>query len=970
MKSSLRNLQNELEGELHTDSLSKAIYATDASVYRELPIGVAYPKNIKDLKKIIHFCTQNRIGVIPRAAGTSLAGQCVGKGIVVDISKYFTEILDFNQAEQTVVVQPGVIRDDLNRQIKSTNLFLGPNTSTSNRAMIGGMVGNNSSGTTSIKYGVTRDKVIELQAILSDGSQVVFKEIGVEEFRKKMSLKTLEGNIYRTIFQQLSSKEAQKTIIQNFPKPEIHRRNTGYAIDKLIESQIFYSSDKKFNMCDLLCGSEGTLAFITQIKLKLDPLPPENRVMVAAHFSDISTCLNAVEPVMQHDLYTCEMMDKTILDCTKNNLKYVKNRFFIQGDPKAILMLEICHEDEEKLQDQLNKLLKTLEENTESYSNALISGPEIELVLDLRKAGLGLLGNMVGDKKTVACIEDTAVALQDLANYITDFTKLMDKHQQPAVYYAHAGAGELHLRPILNLKKSSDVKLFKQITSEVAELVKKYRGSLSGEHGDGRVRAEFIEVMIGSENLRILKKIKQAFDPLNIFNPGKIVQAPPMENFLRYKPDRKEPEIKTLMDFSDTMGILRHAEQCNGSGDCRKSVASGGTMCPSYRATRNEKDTTRARANALREFLTQSEKPNRFDHQELKEVFDLCISCKACHSECPSNVDAATLKAEFEYQYQKENGSSLRAKLFAYNNTLNGLISAIPFSNYFMEKEWFSKEIKKFLHLAPERSLPKITRNSLVRQINRNGIVVQPKNPIKSVYLFVDEFTNYLEPEIGLDAIKLLIKLNYEVKFVKHKESGRAYISKGFLKQAQKLARENISIFDELISEESPLIGIEPSSILSFRDEYLRLAENRETAVSLAKNCLMIEEFIQKEIQKGNISSSQFTQESRNIKLHGHCHQKALSGIMPTYDMLNLPQNYSVRIIPSGCCGMAGSFGYEEEHYEVSMKIGNQTLFPAIRKTPEETILVANGTSCRHQIKDGTQRVVWHPVSVLWQALN
>ncbi|HLU81470.1 MAG TPA: FAD-binding oxidoreductase, partial [Flavobacteriaceae bacterium] len=432
MKSSLRNLQNELEGELHTDSLSKAIYATDASVYRELPIGVAYPKNIKDLKKIIHFCTQNRIGVIPRAAGTSLAVQCVGKGIVVDISKYFTEILDFNQAEQTIVVQPGVIRDDLNRQIKSTNLFLGPNTSTSNRAMIGGMVGNNSSGTTSIKYGVTRDKVIELQAILSDGSQVVFKEIGVEEFRKKMNLKTLEGNIYRKIFQQLSSKEAQKTIIQNFPKPEIHRRNTGYAIDKLIDSQIFSSSDKKFNMCELLCGSEGTLAFITQIKLKLDPLPPENRVMVAAHFSDISTCLNAVEPVMQHDLYTCEMMDKTILDCTKNNLKYVKNRFFIQGDPKAILMLEICHEEEEKLQDELNKLLKTLEENTESYSNALISGPEIELVLDLRKAGLGLLGNMVGDKKTVACIEDTAVALQDLANYITDFTKLMDKHQQPA----------------------------------------------------------------------------------------------------------------------------------------------------------------------------------------------------------------------------------------------------------------------------------------------------------------------------------------------------------------------------------------------------------------------------------------------------------------------------------------------------------------------------------------------------------
>jgi FAD/FMN-containing dehydrogenase/Fe-S oxidoreductase len=969
MNNELKNLAGTLEGELFYDSLWRSIYATDASVYRTVPLAVAYPKGINDLKRLIHFALQNNISLIPRTAGTSLAGQCVGEGIVVDVSKHFTEILDLNIQNRKVKLQPGIIRDDLNRILKPHGLFFGPNTSTSNRCMIGGMAGNNSSGTTSIKYGVTRDKVLEMKVLLSDGSEAVFSEISSEEFRRKMQLDSMEGEIYRKLYEELKPEEVRQQILKAFPKPEIHRRNTGYAIDEMLFFKEFGGSDERINICRLLCGSEGTLAFTTEITLQLDELPPENAVMIAAHFESVEKCLQAVVPAMRHSLFTCEMMDKVILDCTKNSLKYRENRFFIEGDPAAILMLELRVENEDVLTQQTAELLKTLEESELAYALPVLRNETIELALELRKAGLGLLGNIVGDRKAVACIEDTAVAVDDLAAYISEFSELMNSYKQEAVYYAHAGAGELHLRPILNLKKEADVVLFRKITEAVALLVKKYGGSMSGEHGDGRVRAEFIEFMIGPENYKLLKRLKNIFDPHHIFNPGKIIDAPPMDSSLRYNPGRKEPEIKTLMDFSDSQGILRGAENCNGSGDCRKPAEAGGTMCPSYRATRNEKDTTRARANALREFLTHSDKPNKFDHTELKEVLDLCISCKGCKSECPSNVDMAAYKAEFQYQYNKVNGSSLRDRSFAFNTGLNSKASKIsPFSNFLFSNNFTSGIIKKAVGIAPQRSMPQLSKQTLssyFRQLNE-----EVKDPVKTVYLFNDEFTNYLEAEIGIAAIKLLHGLNYKVKIVDHPESGRGFISKGFLEEAKKVANRNISIFQELISEESPLLGIEPSAILSFRDEYLRLADDKTAAEKVSKNAFLIEEFFKKEVLAGNISAESFTSEAKKIKLHGHCHQKALSGVENTFVMLNLPQNFEVTVIPSGCCGMAGSFGYEKEHYEVSMKIGEQTLFPAVRRAFGETIIAAPGTSCRHQIFDGTGKKALHPVVIMANALK
>ena len=958
----LQELQGRLNGSLVYDDLHKALYATDASVYRKIPLAVAFPKDEKDLQLLIEFATQNKVTLIPRTAGTSLAGQCVGDGIVVDVSKHFTNIIAFDELNKTITVEPGVVRDELNLFLKPFELFFGPNTSTSNRCMIGGMVGNNSSGSTSIRYGVTRDKVLQIDGVLSDGSLVCFKELTSKEFKLKTQEQSLEGKIYASIYNELSQEQVQQEIKSQFPKPSIHRRNTGYAVDELLASDLFGGLEATINIAKLLSGSEGTLVFSTAITLQLDIVQPKESVIVASHFKSIKESLKATVLAMNHELFACELMDKVILDCTKNNREHSKNRFFIQGDPEAILMFEVSANSIEEAQNKADKLIVDLDNNNFGYHHPKIIGEDIKRMFDLRKAGLGLLGNIIGDKKAVACIEDTAVDLNDLPNYIEEFTKIMDKYQQKAVYYAHAGAGELHLRPILNLKKSEDVSLFRKITTETAQLVKKYGGSFSGEHGDGIVRAEFIPLMIGETNYQLLRRIKKTFDPNNIFNQGKITDAFPMDKSLRYDIDRNEPEIKTIQDFSDNQGILKLAEKCNGSGDCRKPASAGGAMCPSYRATKDEKDTTRARANTLREFLTNSEQANKFNHQELKEVFDLCLSCKACASECPSNVDVAALKSEFLYQYQEENGYSFRNTMFANNVKYNKIGSLVPGLTNLVLNTYLTKSI---MGISLKRSIPKLTPKTLKAWYKKQT----HSSSQKIVYIFCDEFTNFYDTEIGKDTITVLKRLGYNPTFINHPESGRSFISKGFLKEAKALANENVSIFKELITEETPLVGIEPSAILTFRDEYIRLADDVNSATIISKNTFTIEEFILKEFEKGTIRTNQFTTEDKLVKIHGHCHQKALSSTHATFSILNIPKNYKPTIMNTGCCGMAGSFGYEKEHYKVSMQVGEDTLFPKIRNTSKDIEIVAAGTSCRHQIYDGTKRIAKHPITVLREAL-
>ncbi|MEZ4979724.1 MAG: FAD-linked oxidase C-terminal domain-containing protein [Chitinophagales bacterium] len=964
----LTALANELEGELHFDSMSLAMYATDASVYRELPVAVAFPKTKKDIQSLIQFANRNKTSLIPRTAGTSLAGQCVGNGIVVDVSKHFTKILELHVQESWVRVEAGVIRDELNSFLESSSLLFGPETSTANRAMIGGMVGNNSTGSNSIVYGNTRDHVIELEAFLSDGSLVRFEPLKREAFEQKLGLENLEGKLYRHIYELLSNAQNRDEIKNGFPKPEIHRRNTGYAIDELMDCELFNPSTKEFNFCKLLCGSEGTLAFITEIKLNLIPLPPKESVLLCPHFSSLHNALKAVQEIMKYPVYSCELMDKLIMDCTKENPEYKKYRFFVDGDPEALLIIELRANTRTELEEQSKLISKQLEENCAAFSIPKIYPPDTKKVWNLRKAGLGLLANIPGDKKAVAVIEDTAVHIDDLANYIDEFTTMMLKHGQEAVYYAHAGAGEIHLRPILNLKKREDVELFKAIAWDTAYLVKKYKGSLSGEHGDGRVRASFIPFMLGEKNYAFLKDLKTTWDPNSVFNAGKIIDAPAIDKDLRYEIDRKEPELKSLLNFKAEGGILRLAEKCNGSGDCRKTHLSGGTMCPSYMASKNEKDTTRARANVLREFLTQNtDERNAWSSEEIKQALDLCLSCKGCKSECPSNVDVAIMKAEFTYQYNQINGIPFRSKLFGHVASLNKIGIKFPgISNWV--NSW--PITKKLMGLAPEREAPKLAKESLQAWFTNRKVEQRPKKALKSIYLFSDEFTNYYDVEIGKKAVLLLEHLAYEVKLAPIEDSGRAFISKGMLKEAKVLANKNYQILKSLITTETPLVGIEPSAILSFRDEYQRLVDDGAYSSSeVYKNSLSIEEFLVQEWEAGKLNTALFTEEHRQVILHGHCHQKALSEVSYTQKLLNLPKNYHVETLNTGCCGMAGSFGYEKEHYQTSMSVGELVLFPSLRKLDQEAIICAPGTSCRHQISDGTQRKALHPVEILYQAL-
>jgi len=975
MEDLLKSHKPRLKGDLYTDQKTRLLYATDASAYREIPGAVALPKDPEDIRELIHFARETGTSLIPRTAGTSLAGQVVGSGIVVDVSRYMTRILEVNPEERWVRLQPGVILDELNLYLKEYGLFFGPETSTANRCMIGGMVGNNACGAHSILYGTTRHHTISVKGFLSDGSEVEFGPLSRKELQEKLKGNSLESKIYQRIHKILSDPENQKEIVKEYPDKSIYRRNTGYSIDLLLDSEVYSEqSQDPFNFSKLICGSEGTLMFITEIKLNLVPLPPKYSAVTAAHFETKEEAFRANLIALEHNPGTVEMMDSHILELTKNNKDQQKNREFVKGDPEAILVIEFARDSKEEIERIHQEMVNDLQEAGYGYYFPLIHEPEATKVWNLRKAGLGILSNMKGDAKPVSIIEDTAVNVEVLPDYMADFQKILDHYNLNCVFYAHIGSGELHLRPILNLKDAKDVEMFRTIGREIAHLVKKYNGSLSGEHGDGRLRGEFIPIILGEKNYQLLKEVKHAWDPGEIFNPGKIVDVPTMNQNLRYEPGKEVPDIPTVFDFSEAGGILRATEKCNGSGDCRKTELTGGTMCPSYMATRNENDVTRARANILREFLTNSSKKNRFNHREIYDVMELCLSCKACKTECPSNVDVAKLKAEFLQHYYDANGIPLRTRMIANITRLNQLGSIWPgLFNFFMKNPVASGLINRMAGFAPKRSMPLLQKQTLTKWMKGYVKELQAEAPKNGkVYLFNDEFTNFNDTDIGIKAVQLLSRLGYKVIIPQHLESGRAYLSKGLVRRAKKIANRNINHLKDIITEDTPLIGIEPSAILAFRDEYPDLAtpENKESAGELSRHALMIEEFLAREMENGNIKKDQFNGEETRVLLHGHCQQKAVASTDPSIFILSFPGNHHVEEIPSGCCGMAGSFGYEKEHYDISMKIGELVLFPAVRKADNQTVIAAPGTSCRHQIMDGTSRKALHPVEVLYHALK
>ncbi|MBN2174047.1 MAG: FAD-binding protein, partial [Bacteroidales bacterium] len=888
----------------------------------------------------------------------------------VDVSKYMNRILEFNKEEKWVIVEPGVVLAELNLFLAEHRLQFGPETSTANRCVIGGMLGNNSCGLHSLAYGSVREHILEVEAILSDGSEVTFKALLKDEFRQKLNgnPNRLEKTIYENINSILSNPENQKEIREKFPEPELTRRNMGYAIDSLLNSEIFTEGGEPFNFCKLLAGSEGTLAFSHRIKLNVIPLPPKYKGLVCAHFETLEESLLGNLVALKHKPTAIELMDDTVMQCTKANIEQNKNRFFVKGDPGAILMIEFSFETENELTEKAEALEKDFRKAGLGYHFPLITGDDkIKRVWALRTAGLGLLSNIPGDRKGVPGIEDTAVHPKYLPEYVADIKKVLANLGLNSVFYAHIATGEIHFRPLINFKDQKDVDLFDTLMNEVASLVKKYRGSMSGEHGDGRVRGKFIPFMLGEKNYKLLKQLKKVWDPDNIFNPGKITDTPPITENLRVIPGKPTPDFDTTFNFSKNNGYFRSIEKCNGSGDCRKSEKIGGTLCPTFMATRDEDKSTRGRANILREFLYNSEKEQIFDQREIYDILELCISCKACKSECPSNVDMAKLKAEFMQQYYDIHGIPLRSKLVAYLPRLNKLAIVIrPLSNVMMN----AGIVKKLIGFEPKRKVPELSKLTLEKWAG-NISALKPENSNGLVYLFNDEFTNYNESDIGIKAILLLTKLGYEVRIPIHKESGRTYLSKGLIKTSKKIASENVKLLKDIVSDKTPLIGIEPSAILAFRDEYPEQVDKelQTEASKLAENVLMFDEFFCREINKGNINPEQFTSDKQEILLHGHCQQKAIASTEPTKQMLSFPENFSVKEIPSGCCGMAGSFGYEKEHYELSMKIGELVLFPAVREAKPEIIISAPGTSCRCQIKDGTGRAAKHPVEIMYEAL-
>jgi FAD/FMN-containing dehydrogenase/Fe-S oxidoreductase len=962
------SLKQSLEGDIYTDQVQRVLYATDASSYREIPQAVARPKNKEDVRKIIAFARDNGTSVIPRAGGTSLAGQVVGPGIVVDVSKYMNQKGELNVGEGWIEVEPGIVLAELNQFLAPHGLQFAPETSTANRCCVGGMLGNNSCGLHSLIYGSTREHILEVEGVLSDGSDVTFKALSFSQFQEKCSgnQDLLETKIYQNIQETLSNPENQQKIRLEFPDPKVTRRNNGYALDMLLETDPFTGNGKPFNFCKLLAGSEGTLVFVTKMKLNLIPLPPRFQGLVCAHFATLEESFYGNIVALRHHPDAIELTDEIILNCTLENIEQRKNRFFIQGNPKAILTIEFSADTEEEIREKARRLEEDLRKEGYGYYFPLFTDQEsIKKIWELRRAGLGLLSNIPGDKRSVTVIEDTAVAPDFLPGYLKEFASLLSGYGLNCVYYGHIATGELHLRPLLNLRDPEDVKIYRSLAGDMAHLVKKYRGSLSGEHGDGRLRGEFIPMMLGQHNYELIRKLKYTWDPQNILNPGKIVDTPPITQDMRLLMGQPSFRANTLFHYSHG-DLLRSVEMCNGSGDCRKSVLIGGTMCPTYMATRDEDKTTRARANILREYLTRPKTSNPFDSNEIYQVLDLCLSCKACKSECPSNIDMAKFKAEFLQQYYDKNGVPIRSLLIAWLPRINQLGMAFrPVTNAITETGWF----KKIIGFAPERKIPALSEQTLESWQKKQKTSGTKSNG--KIYLFADEFTNFNESHIGIKAILLLNKLGYQVVIPKHLESGRTFISKGLLRRARQMANFNVAHLSGIISEESPLIGIEPSTILSFRDEYPELVDStlREKAKTLAPNVLMFDEFIVREMGKGRIKPEQFTSSEKKIKLHGHCQQKAVASTLPTRKMLELPKNYKVEEIKSACCGMAGSFGYEKEHYALSMQIGELSVFPAVRKAAREEIIAAPGTSCRHHIEDGTGRKVLHPVEVLWDAL-
>lgn len=950
---------------IHTDSLTKLLYSTDASLYEEIPKGVSYPETIDDIQNLVLKSVEDGFPITARSAGTSLAGQTTGTGVIMDVSRYMTNILEINPDQHFTHIQPGVIRDTLNRESAQFGLQFGPDTATTNRCMLGGMIGNNSCGSFSIKHKTTREHILEIEAVLSDGSIAIFKPHSNDELQLKLKHKSLEGDIYREMLQML--REHKESILESYPHPDIIRRNTGYALDRLCEMDPITPGGRPFNLAELLCGSEGTLAMTASAKVNLAPLPKAKAILVS-QFQSLREAMLATVEIVKWEPAAVELVDHIILDATKGNIEQSKNRFFLEGEPKFILIIQFEGDDLNGLELKAKELSHKLIKENLGYAHPVISDADkMRRVWDLRKAGLGLLMGLGTESRSPTFVEDTAVRVEDLPDYVDEFQQILNKHKTTCVFYAHASVGELHLRPMVDTTKPEGIATMKEIAQEVAELVKKYRGSLSGEHGDGRARAPYIETVLGAAMMPLLYRVKEIWDPENRFNPGKIVNPKPIDTNLRFSPEYQKPGVETQFSWRSAGGFDAAIEQCNGAGVCRKLAESGGTMCPSYHATREEKDSTRGRANLFRQ-LFSGKQQDAFSSRDLKGALDLCLSCKACKSECPANVDMAKMKAEFLHGWHTKNGVSLGERFFGQPEKLYPLASIFaPITNFISRQRSVKRFFESLFNIDQRRNLPEFASQTFESWFRKNRAEFQQQGK-KQVILLVDLFTNYHEPEIAKSACDVLKKLGYHILVPGVWPTGRPQLSKGLLKEAAKICEDNIRRFYPFAELGIPIIGLEPSELLTLRDEYTDLCSDAdlEKAKTIAAHSFLWEEFIATELIAGEQLD---IGKGETIYIHGHCHTKALVGNAPLIQSLK-QLDFNPVELQTGCCGMAGSFGYEKDKYDVSMKVGEQLLFPALRETEKEAIICAPGFSCRHQITDGVQREANHPAVIMAQRLN
>ncbi len=962
-----RELRSVIRGDVRFDAASKLLYSTDASMYQMEPVGVVIPRDADDVQAAHELVRKHGVAFLSRGGGTSLTGQTVNHALVLDFSRYMNNVLEVNVEERWARVQPGVVQDELNHHVRPQGLLFGPDTSTSNRATIGGMLGNNSGGSHSIAYGLTVDHVLEFTALLADGTKVVFGEVTPSEFEMKTRRPGLEGQIYREVARIRDT--YREEIRARYPTQ--WRRVAGYNLNELLGVSVRPHSmagggngaPRPLSMARLITGSEGTLVTILEAKMRLVERPKRTALDVI-HFHDIQEALECSQSILETGPYAVELTDKMILDLARNNIEQSKRMGFVQGDPAAILIVEYAGENEAEVRAKVEALEALRQRERFGYATAVELDPASQQsIWKLRKAGLGLLFGTHGDAKPLAFVEDTAVDPRHLAKFVARFREIFAQHQVDGAYYGHCSVGCLHIRPAINIKTARGIEQVKAIADEITDLVVEFNGTISSEHGDGRARSPFLERMYGPRMMQAFRELKRAFDPDNRLNPGNLVASPGVTEHLRYGAAYKTWEPITLLDFSRQGGYAAAVEMCNGVGECRKKLE--GTMCPSYMATKDEEHSTRGRANALRAVLSGKLPASEFTGRRLYEVMDLCLECKGCKAECPANVDMAKMKYEFLHHYYKANGLPLRNRLFGRIARMNALGARMPglfnWISGLAPSRWL---MEKVAGIDRRRPLPALAAETFTDWFARRPAPAAA--PRGEVVLFHDTFMTYNAPSIGQAAVHLLEAAGYRVVLVDRKCCGRPLISKGMLEEAREHSRWNVEKLAPYAKRGVPIVGLEPSCLLTLRDETVDLVRSDE-AHAVAKQTFLLEEFLMRERAKG--LELAFAGHGKKALLHGHCHQKAMVGTAPTVAALTWA-GFDVSEVDSGCCGMAGSFGFEREHYDISVALGGRRLAPAVKAAAADTVVVAPGISCRQQIEHLAGRRAKHPAEVLWDAIK